>query len=159
VFLYIKKENKIMQIMPINNYNNYNRHNNKITFKHLLADSTFKQSPLLNKVLSSREIQKFVKNFNNDFDVYASAFRNKDNKQVIRLMLFRNGILSGHHIDLEEDMIDKFRMTYPYPKTMLYSPNEIKQVPKLTEEPAADEEIKKFNYKLDNNTKGILRKK
>ena len=139
-----------MQIMPINNYNNYNKYNNKVSFKDLLADSTFKQSSLLDKVLNNSEIQKFVKNFiKDDFDVYASAFKSEDNKQVVRLMLFRNWILSGHHIDLEEDMIDKFRMAYPYPKTMSYSPNEIKQVPRLTEDPVADEKIKIFNYKLD----------
>lgn len=138
-----------MQIMPINNYNNHNKYSNKVSFKHLLADSTFKQSPLRDKVLKNRKIQKFVKSFiEDDFDVYASAFKNKDNKQVVRLMLFRNGILSGHHIDLEEDMIDKFRMAYPHPE-MLYSPNEIRQVPRLTEDPAADEKIKIFNYKLN----------
>lgn len=145
-----------MQIMPINNYNNYNKYNNKVSFKHLFADSTFKQSPLLDKVLDNPEIQKFVKSFIKDgFDVYASAFKSAENKQVIRLMLFRNGILSGHHIDLEEDMIDKFHMTYSYPQNsykyskMLYSPNEIGQVPRLTEDPVADEKIKIFNYKLD----------
>ena len=40
-----------MQIMPINNYNNYNKYSNKVSFKDLLADSTFKQSSLLDKFL------------------------------------------------------------------------------------------------------------
>ncbi len=137
-----------MQITLINNnYNNCNKYSKGVPFKQLIIDNSLKQSPLLDKVLNNSEIKEFVlSHIKERFDVYVSSFIDKG-KQTIRLMLCKNGMLTGFYRNVQEKNIKYFNAEVAK-RNMSYEPKDIKMIPEPIANPSVDERIEHYNNYL-----------